>query len=513
MHSPAAGSWRRAEHETATPLLAELRQVSRQLSAATLTPAGQADSRRRRDMIGELAARRERLESELARLLAEKQSLTSGSVRDVQAALPAGVVLVDFLEYYRSAPPPTAAGPAFQPRREVLAFVLRSEGRIARVDLGEADLLSRHVDSWRRTCGAAGQGAAAGKQIRAAVWEPIVAQAGPFHTALLSPDGALTKLPFNALPGKRRGAYLIEEVLLVTAPVPRLLPDFSAHAAAARQAEATSQTRVPRGLLLLGDVDFGTASAPDAPPGQGLPRSFPPLANSRSEILAVRDSFEQAYGSSSEVVTLRGDAATERRFVEQAKNARYLHLATHGFFVPQQASTGASKPSAAASGTLCGLALSQANQQDHEPDRLIGGIDEEVPEDGLLTALEVEALDLRQADLVVLSACETGLGEIAAGEGVLGLQRAFHTAGARTVVASLWKVEDRATRELMERFYENLWNAERPMTRSEALRQAQIALLRKARTRGVSLVDQQGAAEAGTPPCFWAAFILSGDWR
>ena len=87
----------------------------------------------------------------------------------------------------------------------------------------------------------------------------------------------------------------------------------------------------------------------------------------------------------------------------------------------------------------------------------------------------MQALDLRGCELVVLSACETGLGEAEDGQGVLGLQRAFQAAGARAVVASLWKVDDAATGVLMERFYTNLWDKKLP--KLEALRQAQLAVL------------------------------------
>ena len=97
-------------------------------------------------------------------------------------------------------------------------------------------------------------------------------------------------------------------------------------------------------------------------------------------------------------------------------------------------------------GLLSGLVFAGAN---HPPDA--NG------DDGILTAEEVAALDLSATRLAVLSACETGLGPVAGGEGVLGLQRAFQVAGTQTVVASLWKVGDESTRVLMERFYENLW--------------------------------------------------------
>jgi CHAT domain-containing protein len=139
-------------------------------------------------------------------------------------------------------------------------------------------------------------------------------------------------------------------------------------------------------------------------------------------------------------------------------------------------------------------------------------------DDGHLTAVEVAALDLRAARLVVLSACETGLGRAEAGEGVLGLQRAFQVAGSRSVVASLWKVPDRATQVLMEHFYDGLWRP-RPLARAEALRDAQLWMLRNAAGRPELLRGLERAgpvpppADGRLPPRYWAAFVLSGDWR
>src|SRR5262249_30786019 len=151
--------------------------------------------------------------------------------------------------------------------------------------------------------------------------------------------------------------------------------------------------------------------------------------------------------------------------------------------------------------------------------------------DGILTAEEVQSLDLRGTELVVLSACETGLGRGYYGQGVLGLQRAFHVAGARAVVASLWKVDDAATSVLMERVYTNLWVKKMP--RLEALRAAQLAVLNDpglVRARRTELVQRgieekpeklPGGGQVTLPdpregrshPALWAAFVLSGDGR
>ena len=136
-----------------------------------------------------------------------------------------------------------------------------------------------------------------------------------------------------------------------------------------------------------------------------------------------------------------------------------------------------------------------------------------------MTATEIAMLPLAEVNLVTLSACETGLGENAGGEGLLGVQRAFQVAGARSTVASLWKVPDLETRQLMERFYRNLWEAK--MSGLEALREAQLWMLKN--MAGANSADAKRGLTPVTPvsssafnrtsPLYWAAFQLSGDWR
>ena len=199
-------------------------------------------------------------------------------------------------------------------------------------------------------------------------------------------------------------------------------------------------------------------------------------------------------------------------------------MATHGFFAPETVRSGldrstddeqhlhgelfgsASEVRGFHPGLLSGIALAGANGGSHLEAGFNSSSGKEA-DDGILTALEVTGLDLRNVDLVVLSACETGLGRVAGGEGVLGLQRAFQLAGAKNVVASLWKVDDRATVALMRVFYHKLWVEQKPA--AVALREAQLAMLRHseqiellATTRGanfaktVQLVDHGQRASA-----------------
>jgi CHAT domain-containing protein len=115
-------------------------------------------------------------------------------------------------------------------------------------------------------------------------------------------------------------------------------------------------------------------------------------------------------------------------------------------------------------------------------------------DDGILTALEIAGLDLWGTKLVALSACDTGLGEVAVGEGVYGLRRALVIAGAESQLVSLWKVDDVATQELMAAYYERLLAGE---GRAEALRQVQLAMIQDRALRR---------------PYYWASFIPIGAW-
>jgi CHAT domain-containing protein len=210
----------------------------------------------------------------------------------------------------------------------------------------------------------------------------------------------------------------------------------------------------------------------------------------------------------SPVDLLQNRSANERTFKQSAPGRRVLHLATHGFFLgsdcpAETAGTrgvgGLARRSTTRSGAdtidnpllLSGLALAGANR------RAAAGPQEE---DGILTAEEVASLNLDGVDWAVLSACDTGLGVVRAGEGVFGLRRAFQVAGVRTVIMSLWQVEDESARAWMRALYEG--RLKKKLNTAQAVQQASQSVLRERR-----------ASKQSTHPFYWAGFAAAGDWR
>jgi CHAT domain-containing protein len=394
--------------------------------------------------------------------------------------------------------------------------------------LGPVAPIAAAIESWRKSYGLPGADHESdpAAQLRRLVWDKLQPHLGDAKTVLLSPDGATARFPWPALPGKEPGRYLIEEVAIAVVPIPRLLPELLA-APSHRGAGSSNENEAPS-LLVVGDVNF------DADPGRAptdalaasAPKSsssgarggelwhWPELPGSRTEIVAIADSFDEQFPDA-RLKKLRKDQATKSRVVGEMEKARFLHFATHGFFAPpalRSALAASNRPAAGDQfsqrdiagyhpGLLSGLVLAGANQPAADG-----------KDDGILTALEVAQLDLSRVDLATLSACETGLGETAGGEGLLGLQRAFQASGAKSVVATLWTINDDASRSLMIDFYENLWK--KKLSKLESLRQAQLTMLRDGVKRGLAFKNDQPPDQGRRlPPYYWAAFVLSGDWR
>lgn len=469
------------------------------------------------EQVRQLSAERDRIEAQLARSMRGPLPKIP-TPADLAGALPEKSALVDYVEYLRRVPSTENKG-KWDEQRHLTAFVVRPGKPVLRVELGSAEAVSKAVDTWLAAInGRYEEGgrpplsevARFGRQVRKLVWAPLQEHLAGARTVLVSLDGPLTRAPLAALPGEDDEHFLIEEKALALVPVPALLPN---------QLASKKETAVG-GLVAFGNVDYGGSPGTldvrrvlkEGKDGtrSWLPVGFGKLANTGPEVDAVAETFASAFPDAPKTL-FRGDEATEGAFRRRAPKARWLHLATHGFYAPdlmESALSTEGKPGSGSGlkfhpGLLSGLALAGANQRQKADE-----------DDGILSAMEVAALDLSGVELAVLSACETAQGREAGGEGLLGLQRAFQVAGARSVVATLWPVSDLGTRLLMMRFYRNLW--ERKLSRAEALREAQLWMVKAARG-GESADKVEADAERLPPsmmhPSFWAPFVLSGDWR
>jgi CHAT domain-containing protein len=502
----------RADDPRSAALLEELRRANLELARSSLDDrsdrrgAGRGDARAEMARLRALGQRRDRLEEELAGRRASSSRLLRQDRRggaEVRAALLEGAALIDFLEYWHASPP-AKGKTGLTAERRLVAFVVRpGKDKAALVRLGGAQRLAHFIAAWRSTHGS-GKKPPPGKvdpavALRRELWLPLEKHLKGARVVLVSPDGPLNGLPLAALPGSKSRTFLVQEYAFAVVPVPQLLPELLAPRR--RQGQ-------PR-LLLVGGIDFGK----DKPAAKGALPSFKELPGTESEVNDLRTAFEDSFPDAPAPRRLRKDNATRAAFRKEAPKANFLHVATHGYFAP------ASEPSALAAASRGGLleagGLRQAVVGRH-PALLSGlvfaGVNDAAKRDeAILTALEAAELRLEGAELVTLSACDTGRGAVAGGEGVLGLQRACGLAGARSVLASLWKVPDEATHRLMREFYRRVWS-DKPLGRAEALRQAQVWMLSNydPSRGGVRLPEGK---KGPLPPYFWAAFVLSGDWR
>ena len=356
---------------------------------------------------------------------------------------------------------------------------------------------------------------------------------GGAKIVLVSPDGALGRLPLGALPGKEPGKYLLEERTIAIVPVPQLIPEI----VQARRPQAASP-----GLLLLGNIDYD--AQPGRPAAQPDSRRVPARPQAVEQLSAAarhargsgghRRALPQATSARSRSPCWNRPQATKAAFSPAASKNGYLHLATHGFFPPSNFRPG--RPSSARTVSASRLAGTRRPActpacfrawpwpGPTRPGRRDTRLD---ADDGILTAEEIGSQNLDGVELVMLSACETGLGKTAGGEGLLGLQRAFQSAGRGPWWPALWKVPDEATRALMESFI-------RISGRRSCRRWSRCgrrswpccgATTPKPAACGHPTFRRHGPAhrrcrgETGRgpadelPPVYWAAFVLSGDWR
>lgn len=451
----------------------------------------------------ELVEKRDRAEAELMSLALTDQSdghPQTISLESICDAIPLDAVLIDYIEFK------TTEG------HSMLATVLTKEGPPVQVQLGlpiqDVDV-NQLVDRWRDGYGMNPDSQRAGEELRSLLWDPLIPFIATKKNVFICQDGSTSRIAFNALPGKANGSHLIEEFRISCVPEPRWF---------LREGKKQEDS-LGSSILLVGDVDYGESSLPskDTP-------TWPKLEHTGAEIKSIEELFRQKHGEKLNVSILASSRATESDFKAKVAGANLIHLATHGFFTSADRIEGKqgvrangemvdpiSLIEAYAPGQLSGIVLADANN--YSKPATVGST-RESQDDGLVNADEMALLDFSKAELAVLSACETGLGKNAGAEGLLGLQRAMHVAGASTTITTLWKIDDPSAQKIMEKFYSiYLVGGKSPL---DALHEAQIWAIRnpnlfpiKYRTRGLPEPKTSETALRLSPEV-WAPFVASG---
>jgi CHAT domain-containing protein len=444
-----------------------------------------------------------RIETELSQLCsALRFNLSPDSITTsaVAAALPARSILWEFIKYIRL----DVDGMWLGYKRlgySYAAMALSSGNELTVFDLGDARLIDSLTREYHAIMADALQGQLTGRdegstdrfnRTSAELYEQLIAPLentlDSASTIYIASDGMLNLLPFETL-AKNGNRYLIDDYQFVYLTSGRDLlkerPDLSG-----------------REALVLADPDYmidpsmlpalaSTESSPlfsyrgNSATPECLGSMFSPLPMTKREGRSVAELLRQT--GQYDVTYLEMDQAREGALKNLNQPPAVLHIATHGYFCEQAENPYLSNPL-----LRSGLILAGAN-------RTIGEMNTNInsTEDGILTAMEVSGLNLIGTDLVVLSACQTGIGDVQNGEGVFGLRRAFQHAGAKSVIMSMFAVPDESTTDLMERFYENWLSGQ---SKSSALRNASLGILNERRANGQS-----------THPLFWGGFILVGD--
>ncbi|MEW6266095.1 MAG: CHAT domain-containing tetratricopeptide repeat protein [Thermodesulfobacteriota bacterium] len=466
------------------------------------------DPKSNRTEIVRIEAEIQRLEARLSRQSqAFAQNLRMGQADAVKTAksLPPDSVLVEFVSSRAFSFGPSPEKGRWGPGR-YLAFILPA-GQVDRLvvkDLGEAGAINKVIVGFKKALAKRDDQnlanvTTAARRLYDLVWAPLKAEIGSAGKVFISPDGVLNLIPFEVFLNPE-GRYLIEDHAFYYLTSGRDVLGFDQ----ARAGEGSGQ------VLLFGDPDFWlnreqrekilakldltpedeedqviTRAPVELETGRGL--TFNPLPGTRAEVRAI----SELVGTRQARPHLGAEAVEE--VLRQSKPPRYLHLATHGFFLEDMKSSDPDEQGKTSRNkslnplVRSGLALAGANQA-------MAGKGHE----GIFTAEKVLGLRLRDTELVVLSACETGLGEVAGGEGVFGLRRAFTQVGAKSLVMSMWSVPDLETAELMIEFYKNL--LEGRLDRGEALRQAMLKEMR-------TVQERRGSAH----PYYWGAFVFLGQ--
>ena len=386
--------------------------------------------------------------------------------------------------------------------RRLAAFVAEGGSALPSVsDLGPWAPIEENLGRWRQAFlgGSEPDYRRVASELRGRIWDPLPGGAHASRRVFIVPEGPLFLLSFAALPSPQ--GYWVEEdpsILILGAE---------------RDLRKSADGAPRRGrVLIVGGPDFGEpASASGSPENQRPPRrvpmNFAPLPHALEEARWVEEAWRR-WDPGIEVESLTGVSADERAWRQRAPGTLALHLATHGFFLdggprpsprerwPHRGVGGLSRAMdqtiAPPPAPVSGFALAGANRRAREDDR------EDGREDGIVTLDEIRSLDLSPTRLVVLSFCDSGLGEISTGEGIFGFTRAFRGAGVESLVLAVAPISDQDSSQFAQRFYD-AWLGE-GLAIDQALRHASRALLEARRHAGLDL-----------HPVHWGAMIAVGS--
>jgi len=496
---------------------AELQEIRNRLAKlANTQPAANARAAHRAE-VDRLTAEEQRLSILLAGPLREpQQDVVWHELAELRRLLKPDSVYIDLVRMplsdlagLRCDFAVRPAGPA-----NYFAWIIppAGQGEVRILDLGPADKIDALVEQVRAELAVAskilreqGEATAAAKlqqplrETGKLVLRPLLPALEGKRQLILSPDGGLWLLPWAALPVNDEQSLLERcslryalsgrdaakdeptGVYITSAPAIFANPDFDLSSAAAQAVLQQNSPSLSEELARRGDDSHS-----------GLPR-VKELPFTEFEGQAAKLLLAKLPRTKEPRFYARAEALEE--YAKQLERPQHLLFATHGFFLqdpppPEDADNVVviEEESPVVTNPLlrCGLLLAGCNS------RRSGGLD-----DGILTGLEIVGMDLRGTELVVLSACETGIGKVRNGEGVAGLRQAFQLAGAESVVSTLWQVPDRDSAIIMQDFFTNLATGQ---TKADALRNAQLK-------RIAARKEKSGAAH----PFFWAAWTVTGE--
>jgi len=454
------------------------------------------------DRLSELYMIKDSLETRLSSMCADFKASDNEIKFDIGSlskVVPPSTAAWEFIRYRPYSFDRTGKEAAKYDDPRYLVFAVDSRGEVSMVDLGEASRIDSLIKSARKMVYDAGtdvftvgDSSATAKlqentgSLYELIFAPLEFTLSDSNRILISPDGALNLIPFEILTDSS-GMYMIEKYSISYLSSLRDL--FNSQKSVASRGPAVMMADPDFDLMAMPSkkksIDrfdaFSYSTEPVRAAEDCYSGRLDPLPGTRSEAEEVgrilRDSGKmpvyEYYGKDADETIIKNLEATPR----------ILHLSSHGIFCDDDGQF-FSNPL-----LKSGIALAGANRHEKNDEK-----SESRPDDGILTAFEVSGMDLSGTELVTLSACESGVGEIMAGEGIYGLRRAFQHAGAEAIIMSLWKVPDQETAQLMSAFYSNWLKG---MTKPNALRSAALSILNDRRTK-------YGVAH----PYFWGAFIL-----